>query len=262
VYIFHFLLSTFRYKLVSVQLTVHSEKTRTVQEVRAMAIAVQANLVTLVVAESKRQGKKPNQHEIKTAPPGAVKHFRETLIDPKSIADYSDVELHLRLREIWGQFCLMGWLFSLNDPSRVGPAHHSSPKESDNPVTFASLPDNAEMHCGTALEIKDAEIRGFLWKMLFEQRRRLDPAYEKSPAFAKEMELASQIPANGFGKPIEKLTGEQLLYLSCEYAGMLAAIRWTMNPKLTWAAPGIMEVGESPFDDVSDSGAEVNRPKG
>jgi hypothetical protein len=217
-----------------VQLTVNSEKTRTLQEVRAMAIAVQANLVTLVVAESKRQGKKPNQHEIQTAAPGAVKHFRETLIDPKLIAAYSDVELHLRLREIWGQFCLMGWLFSLN--------------ESDRPVTFPGLPDTAEMHCGTALEIKDAEIRGFLWKMLFEQRRRLDPAYEKSPAFAKEIELASQIPAKGFGKPIEKLTGEQLLYLSCEYAGMLAAIRWTMNPKLTWAAPGIMEIGESPFN--------------
>jgi hypothetical protein len=28
---------------------------------------------------------------------------------------------------------------------------------------------------------------------------------------------------------------------------MLAAIRWTMNPKLAWAAPGIMDVGESPF---------------
>ncbi len=229
-----------------------------------MAIAVQANLVTLVVAESKRQGKKPNQHEIKTAAPGAVKHFRETLIEPAVIAAYSDAELHLRLREIWGQFCLMGWLFSLNDPSRVGHAHQpasnaaepgragSAPREtpqtSDQSVTFAGLPDAAEMHCGTALEIKDAEIRGFLWKMLFEQRRRLDPAYEKSLAFAKEMELASQIPAQGFGKPIEKLTGEQLLYLSCEYAGMLAAIRWVSDPKLPWAAPGIMEVGESPFD--------------
>lgn len=236
-----------------------------------MAIAVQANLVTLVVAESKRQGKKPHQHEIKTAAPGAVKHFRETLIEPAAIAGYSDVELHLRLREIWGQFCLMGWLFSLNDPSRVGPAHHASSSESgragsatsnpgragsvrrdsandsDQSITFAGLPDTAEMHCGTALEIKDAEIRGYLWKMLFEQRRRLDPAYEKSPAFAKEMELASQIPAKGFGKPIEKLTGEQLLYVSCEYAGMLAAIRWVSDPKLAWAAPGIMEVGESPF---------------
>ena len=213
-----------------------------------MAIAVQANLVTLVVAESKRLGKKPDQHDIKIAAPGAVKHFRETLIESKTIAAYSDVELHLRLREIWGQFCLMGWLFSLNEPGRVGPAHHSSPNESEHTVTFAGLPDTAEMHCGTALEIKDAEIRGFLWKMLFEQRRRLGPAYEKSPAFAKEMELASQIPAKGFGKPIEKLTGEQLLYLSCEYAGMLAAIRWVSDPKLPWAAPGIMEVGESPFN--------------
>ena len=225
-----------------------------------MAVAVQANLMTLVVADAKRHGIKPNQHEIKIAAPGAVKHFRETLVDPKSIAAYSDVELHLRLREIWGQFCLMGWLFSLNDPSRAGSARRESDsdpgrtgsarRDADSAATisFTGLPDTAEMHCGTALEIKDAEIRGFLWKMLFEQRRRLDSTYEKAPAFAKEMELASQIPAKGFGKPIEKLTGEQLLYLSCEYAGMLAAIRWTMNPKLGWAAPGIMDVGESPFN--------------
>lgn len=226
------------------ELPVHSDKTRTTDEVWYMAQAVQANLVTLVVADAKRRGIKPAHHDIKVRPPGAVKHFRETLLDPKTIAAYSDPELHLRLREIWGQFCLMGWLFSLNDPSRVGRAHLT---DSQCAVSFMGEPDKLEMHCGTALEIKDAEIRGFLWKMLFEQRRRLDPAYEKAPSFAKESELASQIPAKGFGKPIEKLTGEQLLYLSCEYAGMLAAIRWTMNPKLAWGEPGIMEIGESPF---------------
>jgi len=216
-----------------VELHVQSEKTRTPQEAWAMGVAVQANLMTLVVADAKRRGIKPEQHDIIVRAPGAVKHFRETLVDPKVIAAYSDVELHLRLREIWGQFCLMGWLFSLSS--------------ADKAVNFGVLPNGLEMHCETSLQVKDAEIRGFLWKMLFEQRRRLDPAYEKTPAFAKEKELASQIPAQGFGKPIKKLTGEQLLFLSCEYAGMLAAIRWTMNPKLPWAAPGIMEVGESPF---------------
>lgn len=207
-----------------------------------MGIAVQANLVTLVVADAKRRGIKPAEHEIKVSAPGAVKHFRETLIDPKTIATYSDAELHLRLREIWGQYCLMGWLFSLNDPSKAGASQAT--------VNFAHVPDSLEVHCGTSLEVKEAEIRGFLWKMLFEQRRRLDAADVKTPAFAKEVELASQIPAQGFGKPIEKLSGEQLLYLSCEYAGMLAAIRWAKNPKLAWAAPGIMEVAQSPFDDA------------
>ena len=215
------------------ELPVQSEKVRAPQEVWAMGVAVQANLMTLVVADAKRRGIQPIQHDIVVRAPGAVKHFRETLIDPKAIAAYSDTELHLRLREIWGQFCLMGWLFSLSGPDRT--------------VNFAGQPDKLEMHCETSLQVKDAEIRGFLWKMLFEQRHRLDPAYEKSPAFVKERELATQIPAQGFGKPVEKLPGEQLLLLSCEYAGMLAAIRWAMNPKLSWGAPGIMEVGESPF---------------
>jgi hypothetical protein len=205
-----------------------------------MAVAVQANLVTLVVAESKRRGNPPAQHEIKVAAPGAVKHFRETLIDPKAIAAYGDAELHLRMREIWGQFCLMAWVFSLNDPSHANAAA--------GPIHFAAVSDDAQVHCGTSLEIKEAEIRGYLWKMLFEQRRRLDADCAKSPGFAKEIELALQIPAQGFGKPIEKLTGEQLLYLSCEYAGMLAAIRWVKNPRQVWGAPGIMDVGESPFE--------------
>lgn len=201
-----------------------------------MGLAVQANLMTLVVADAKRRGIAPNAHEIKVNAPGAVKYFRETLIDPKMIARYSDMELHLRMREVWGQFCLLGWVFSHDPTSAMA-----------GPVHFALLPDKAEMHCGTALEIKEAEIRGYLWKMRFEQRRRLDADYARTPQFAKEIELAAQIPAQGFGKPIEKLTGEQLLFLSCEYAGMLAAVRWVKSPKQVWGAPGIMNVGDSPF---------------
>lgn len=220
-----------------------------------MAVAVQANLMTLVVADAKRHGIPPAQHDIKVRPPGAVKHFRETLIDPKTIAGYSDMELHLRLREIWGQFCLMGWLFSLNDTGSADSSGQQALSTDSGrpglaaagPIDFSHHPEKLDMHCGTALEIKMAEIRGFLWKMLFEQRRRLDGDHQKTPSFAQEIELASRIPAQGFGKPIEKLSGEQLLYLSCEYAGMLAAIRWTADPKLAWGAPGIMDVGESPF---------------
>lgn len=230
--------TTFSYN-ARVELTVHSEKERTAAQIRAMALAVQANLVTLVVADAKRRGIKPAEHEIKVAAPGAVKYFRETLVDPKAIAAYSNGELHLRMREIWGQYCVLGWVFSLNDPA--------SANSVGGPFNFATVPDNTEVHCGTSLEIKEAEIRGYLWKMLFEQRSRLDAEYVRTPSFAKELELASQIPAQGFGKPIEKLTGEQLLYLSCEYAGMLAAIRWVKNPKQAWAAPGIMDVGNSPF---------------
>lgn len=192
-----------------------------------MAVAVQANLVQLVVVESKRRGRRPIDHDIKVFSPGHVKRFRETLIDPKTIAAYSDLELHLRLREIWGRFCLMRWLFSLT--------------ESDTPVSFASLPDDREMHCETALQIKYAEVRAFLWKMLFEQRRRTDPDYVRSPLFGEDASVAERIPAAGFGKPIEQLADEELLYLSCEHAGMLAAIRWVLDKRLDWNAPGIMQ---------------------
>lgn len=196
-------------------------------EVRAMAVAVQANLVQLLVAESKRCGRRPIDHDIKVFSPGHVKHCRETLIDQKTIAGYSDLELHLRLREIWGRFCLMRWLFSLT--------------ESDTPVSFAGLPDDMEMHCETALQIKCAEVRAFLWKMLFEQRRRTDPDYVRSPLFSEDASVAKRIPAAGFGKPIEQLTDEELLYTSCEHAGMLAAVRWVLDKRLAWNAPDIMQ---------------------
>src|SRR5262247_4111346 len=122
------------------ELPVQSEKTRTPQEAWAMGVAVQANLMTLVVADAKRRGIKPEQHDIIVRAPGAVKHFRETLIDPKTIAGYSDAELHLRLREIWGQFCLMGWLFSINDPSNARSVRQNS--DSPSGITFAEVPDN------------------------------------------------------------------------------------------------------------------------
>ena len=192
-----------------------------------MAVAVQANLVQLVVAESKRRGRRPIDHDIKVVSPGHVKRFRETLIDPKTIAAYSDLELHLRLREIWGRFCLMRWLFSIT--------------ESDTPVCFAGLPDDREMHCATALQIKCAEVRAFLWKMLFEQRRRTEPDYVRTPLFREDASVAERIPAAGFGKPIEQLTDEELLYASCEHAGLLAAIRWVLDKRLAWDAPGIMQ---------------------
>lgn len=191
-----------------------------------MAVAVQANLVQLVIAESKRRGRRTADHDIEVHSPGFVKHFRETLIDPKIVVGYSDFELHLRLREIWGRFWMMRWLFSLT--------------ETDLAVSFAQAPDEMEMHCETALEVKCAEVRAFLWKMRFEQRRRTDPDYSKSASFGKDARTADRIPAACFGKPIEELNDEEILCASCEHAGMLAVIRWTMDKRLDWSAAEIM----------------------
>ena len=198
-----------------------------------MAVAVQANLVQLVVAESKRQDQRPADHDVKVLSPGHVKHFRDTLIDPKIIAGYSDLELHLRLREIWGRFWLMRWLFSLT--------------ETDKAVSLAAASDGIEMHCETALEIKCAEVRAFLWKMLFEQRRRTDPDYAGAPPFEDDARAADRVPAVCFGKPIEQLSDEDLLCASCEHAGMLAVIRWTLDKTLDWFAPGIMHADRPEF---------------
>ncbi len=193
-----------------------------------MGVAVQANLVQLVVAESKRRGRRPIDHDIKVFSPGHVRHFRETLIDTKSIAAYTETELHLRLREYWGRFCMMRWLFSLTD--------------ADSIVSFAGLPDNLEMHCETAMEVKRAEVEGFLWKMLFEQRRRSDPEFSRSSEFGRQAALARGIPAIVFGKPVEELSDEQLLFASCEHAGMLATIRWVLDKTTEWTDAKLMEV--------------------
>ncbi len=218
-----------------VNLPVQDDKStvRNPSEVRAMAVAVQANLVQLTVAESKRRGRRPVDHDIKVSAPGYVKHFRETLIDPKIIGGYSDLELHLRLREIWGRFCMMRWLFSQ--------------PEKQASVTFADLPEGIEMHCATALEVKRIEVNAFLWKMLFEQRRRAGPGVGELRLAEEDVRTADRIPAVCYGKPIEELNEEELLCASYEHAGMLAVIRWVLDKKLDWSSAEIMHAERPDF---------------
>jgi len=198
-----------------------------------MAVAVQANLVQLRVADAKRRGAEPGESGMAVVSPGVVRMFRETLIDRDCLKRYSVEELQLRMREVWGQYCLMRWVFGRN--------------AEDELTDFAHLPANAELRCDSVLDIKLAEIEGLSWRLRFEQRRRHDAAYAASQQYEELAELAERIPATAFGTPASDATDEALLLASCEFAGMLATLRWIMDRRRVWGEPGIMEVGERPF---------------
>src|SRR5215468_5090081 len=138
-----------------------------------MAVAVQANLAALKVAWSRRVGVPSESHEIKTPPPGAVRRFRETLIDRDTVAGYSDQELALRTRQVWGEFSSLCWAFDHRDP------HH--------PPDFGRLADQP-MHCPMHIQSKLEEVQKGLWRLRWEQRFRFDPAARSEPGFQQEYE--------------------------------------------------------------------------
>lgn len=203
-------------------------------EIRALAMAVQANLVQLRVAECRRRGLSSAEHDIRVPSPGTVKHFREALIDRAIIDRYSDEEVHLRLREVWGQYCALCWLFSF-------PADPSASQG------LAGLDDRAEMHCATAFELKRAEVHALLWRLRFELRRRYEPGYRDSPAGVRDEQLARTIPAEAHGKPVTEASEGEVLMAACEHAGMLAVLRWAADRHCTWGDPDLLLADDAPF---------------
>ncbi|MBI4718618.1 MAG: hypothetical protein HY763_12485 [Planctomycetes bacterium] len=201
-------------------------------EVRALALAVQANLVMLRLAECRRRGIAPEDHEIQVAPPGAVRALREMLLAPETISALGDPQLHLLLHEVWGQFCLLLWLFSQGNTADASLAH---------------LPEDAEMHCATAIEAKLFEVHAVLWRMLFELRLRHDAAYAASPACDADRSLGEGIPAQALGKPVAEATNEEIIVTLHEYVGMLVTLRWVLDPQADWFDPHLREVAEKPF---------------
>jgi hypothetical protein len=219
-----------------VELPVHDPTrpaVRSVADARRMAVVVQANVVQLKIAEAKHRGRGSNLHDIRVKAPGTIRHFREALIDHRVIVSYSAQEVHLRLREVWGQFCTFCWLFSRSNTTRD--------------ANLADLPPEAEMHCEASLQAKEAEVHALLWRTLFEQRLRHDRDYRDSKRFAIDDEFARQIPATVFNKPVSIASDEELLLGACEYVGMLATVRWLADRRLVWAAPELMAVRDEPF---------------
>lgn len=189
-------------------------------DVRAMRLAVQVNLAHLKVADARRRGIDPGAHEIEVSSPGFVSDFRETLIDHRVVTGYTDQEVRLRLREIWGQFCLLGWVLGEGDDAA---------------------------RCETAMAAKHAEIHALLWRLRYEQRLRERAAPGEPASAGDEARLAAEIPAVALGEPVGDASDEAVLLAACEHAGMLAAIRWCTDRTRRWGADGIMAVADSPF---------------
>lgn len=219
--------------------TVSSSKTRSMGDVHAMAVAVQANLVQLKVADSRRRNIPVAAHEMKTPSPGTVDRFRETLISLETLHAYNQAHIQWRLHEIWGQFCLICWTL------------HRDPLDasfgSSNSATPSSRSIENDLRCDAHLAVKHDEIHAMLWRLRYEQRIRSDATYSDSPTFQRDQLLAAQIPAVVMGKSVAQSTDDELLAVSCEHAGMLAAIRWIMDRSRVWGEPEIMNINDRPF---------------
>ncbi|MCK6482661.1 MAG: hypothetical protein L6R00_00815 [Phycisphaerae bacterium] len=201
------------------------------QEAAAMAVAVQANLVTLKVAWARRSGGQAAEHDIRTPSPGAVTRFREALVDRHVIQAYSELELVLRTRQVWGQFALFCWAFGGEDPHR--------------PPDFARLPEIPEYRCPMAMIRKEEEIVRGLWRLKLEQRARLEPDSANDGEFVNELtQAAASVPMRVYGNDVRESPAADLIQCACEHAGMLAAVRWLLDDRRVWDEPGLMDVGQ------------------
>ena len=198
-----------------------------------MGIAVQANLVQLKVGFSRLEEGGLPIAGVDIPSPGFVSRFRETLIPRGAIKRYGPDELILRLHETWGRYCLIAWALQ-----RVGEG---------GPGNIADLPEAPEIRCDAPLEVKRDEVHALLWRLRVEQQLRVarnDSSHELSEQDHRD---AAQIPANVFGTPVADAADDALLRCACEYAGMLACVRWILDRTLDWNHPGIMNVDARPF---------------
>ncbi len=195
-----------------------------------MALAVQANLVALKVAWSRRAGVDSDLHPIHAPPPGVVRRFREVLIDRALLNEYSDSDLVLRTRQVWGEFSLLCWAFHIRDAQQ--------------PPDFAALAPGNPFRCPGALVDREQEIARRLWRLQHEQRFRLDRDARSDPAFQRDHEYAQSIRMTVDDQDIRLVPPDALLAAACEHAGMLGAIRWLIDDRRVWNEPGIMRLGE------------------
>lgn len=201
---------------------------RSRDDAAAMAVAAQANLVSLKVAWSRRAGVDPSKHDIRTPPPGGVMRFRESLIDRHVIAAYSDEELAIRMHQVWGEFGALCWLFGVGDPHR--------------PPDFHALRPDQPMRCPVHVQDKLSQVQKGLWRLRHEQAFRFQPEVRTSQEFQRDHEIALATAMMVFGQNVRVASNESLLLCACEYAGMLAALRWVSDVRWEWEGPGIMDL--------------------
>jgi len=99
---------------------------RSLDHIAAATHAVQANVATLRVAWERRSAPRDIELDIRTPPPGPVRSMREILLHRDTVKSYEPAEILLRLRQVWGEFCALAWLFPGVDPQ--------------NPINFSKLP--------------------------------------------------------------------------------------------------------------------------
>lgn len=193
---------------------------RRLGDVARMAVAAQANLAQLRTTDAKRAGIAVERHAIQTPLPGPVRDYRETLIDWKTIKAYSNDELALRLREVWGQFSVFCWAVHAADPH--------------NPPDFANPEDGTYVRSACELAEKAHDLERSLWRLQFEQRVRHDPAFRNAPEFAGAHEAAMELPLKVYGEDVQLCSDANLLLCACEFVGMLRAIRWISDDRRAW----------------------------
>lgn len=205
---------------------------RSPAQIAAVAQATQANLAALKVAWQRSGGGDAINDDIRTPSPGPVSSAREILIDRNVIKSYSSDEVLIRLRQVWGEFCALCWLFPHVDPQK--------------PISFEPLPANQTTRCpGETLKKLD-EVQRHFWRIRHEQRLRFDTGARRDPAFQRDDEIAAAMRLRVYGQVIQHCPDEVLLAAACEYAGMLAALRWSIDDRWEWEGPGIMDLALNP----------------
>lgn len=201
---------------------------RSLDHIAAAAHVVQANVVALRVAWERRPAPHDIELDIRTPPPGPVRSMREALLDRETVKSYEPAEILLRLRQVWGEFCALAWLFPGVDPQA--------------PINFGDLPPDQAIRCHTHTLTKLDEIQKNIWRIRHEQRRRGDREARRDPAFQKANEVALAFALRIGGVDVLKCSNEALFCAACEHVGMLAALRWASDQRWAWEAPGIMEL--------------------
>lgn len=201
---------------------------RSPSEIAAAALATQANVAALRVAWCRHTGQSAESHEIKTPSPGPVRDLREILIDRHVLKSYTLEEVVLRLRQVWGEFSALCWIFPYVDAQK--------------PIDFANPPSGQTVRCGSQVAAKLDEVQRHLWRIKHEQRRRYDRDARRDPAFQRDDEIALMFEIRIFGESILKCSNEAIFTSACEYAGMLASLRWASDNRWAWEGPGIMDI--------------------
>lgn len=201
---------------------------RSVTEIADAAHAVQANVVTLKTAFQRRANRPSDDHDIRTPAPGPVRRARELLLDLPVIKRYTDAEIQLRLRQVWGEFCALCWLFPHVDPQ--------------SPICFGELDVHQVVQCTGEANRKMETIQKGLWRLRHEQRLRHDPLARTDGGFQQQHAWAVAMRLDIQGEDVSGVSDDVVFQTACEYAGMLAAFRWALDDRWDWEGAGIMDV--------------------